>query len=319
MSSLGETGRTSHFKESGFAACLSKPWRQAELLDCLVAALAGGVGPASQHPSAASSPLPAHFRRRARILLAEDNTINQQVATGMLSKLGLTADAVANGEEACRAVVDLPYDLLLMDLQMPVMDGLEATRRIRKGEVGATNGRQVPIIAMTAHVLQRDREICLKAGMNDFVTKPVDPRTLAEVLDKWLPRNAADTPVLPVEPPASQPPAKASRPMVYNRQALLGRVMGDEGFLKSLEQTFLEGMPGQLAVLADLAGRGDWTSAGKQAHGIKGAAANVGGEAMQEVAAAVEQAGRQGDGSAVTNLLPQLTAEFERLRQAMEA
>ena len=126
--------------------------------------------------------------RKARILLAEDNITNQQVALGILKKLGLRADAVANGAEALKALETIPYDLVLMDVQMPVMDGLEAPGRsaIRNPQSAIT---QIPIIAMTAHAMQGDRERCLEAGMNDYVSKPVSPQALAEVLARWLPKK----------------------------------------------------------------------------------------------------------------------------------
>jgi CheY-like chemotaxis protein len=150
--------------------------------------------------------------RNVRILLAEDNIINQQVALGILGKLGLYADAVANGVEALTALETLPYDLVLMDVQMPVMDGFEATEKIRNNEKIMINDEfgmmkekepeklvayssliirhsPIPIIAMTAHAMQGDRERCLAAGMNDYITKPVSPRSLADVLDKWLPKD----------------------------------------------------------------------------------------------------------------------------------
>lgn len=128
------------------------------------------------------APLFAH--RKARILLAEDNSVNQQVALGILRKLGLTADAVANGLEAINALAILPYDLVLMDLQMPEMDGIEAARRIRSCPAAYS---QIPIIAMTAHAMAGDRERCLTAGMNDYITKPVSPEAIVKALQTWLP------------------------------------------------------------------------------------------------------------------------------------
>ena len=123
-----------------------------------------------------------------RILLAEDNIVNQHVAVGILKKLGLRADAVANGAEAVTALETIHYDLVLMDVQMPVMDGLEATRLIRDAS-SAVKNHQIPIIAMTAGVMQGDREQCLDAGMNDYVTKPVSYQALMVALGKWLPNG----------------------------------------------------------------------------------------------------------------------------------
>jgi PAS domain S-box-containing protein len=129
--------------------------------------------------------------RTVRILLAEDNVINQRVALGILKRLGLRADTVASGAEAVAALETRSYDLVLMDVQMPEMDGFEATRRIRNSQSAVPN-HQIPVIAMTAHTMTGDRERCLEAGMDDYVSKPVTPRALAEVLGKWLPARDAE-------------------------------------------------------------------------------------------------------------------------------
>jgi PAS domain S-box-containing protein len=186
MTSLGQRGDARKMAEIGFAAYLTKPLRRDEIVGCLSLVLAG---------AAAAEPAPPIVTRHAirelrqgavRILLAEDNITNQQVAVGLLKRLGLRADAVANGAEAITALEALAYDLVLMDVQMPEMDGLEATRQIRNPS-SAVRNHEVPIIAMTANAMQSDREECLEAGMNDYVSKPVSPQALAEALDRWLP------------------------------------------------------------------------------------------------------------------------------------
>ena len=126
--------------------------------------------------------------RHACILVAEDNPTNQQVALSILKHLGLRADAVANGADALEALGTHTYDLVLMDVQMPVMDGIEATRRIRSAESAAGKPR-LPVIAMTANAMLGDRSKCLEAGMDDYLSKPVSPRMFATALDKWLPRR----------------------------------------------------------------------------------------------------------------------------------
>jgi CheY-like chemotaxis protein len=135
------------------------------------------------------------------VLVAEDSAVNQTVALGMLKRLGLRADAVGNGLEAIEALSTIPYDLVLMDVQMPVMDGLEATRRIRE-EASPVLDRRIPVIAMTANAMQGDREACLQAGMDDYVAKPVKSEALAEALARWLPHTAstASAEALPERP-----------------------------------------------------------------------------------------------------------------------
>jgi CheY-like chemotaxis protein len=192
FSAMGDRGEVGQLQKMGFAAYLPKPAERSEILNCLSLAMADqAITPQAplrdaRHRKRDTQNLFAG--RKARILLAEDNIINQQVATAILMKLGLRADAVANGAEAVTVLETIPYDVVLMDVQMPEMDGLEATRRIR--QMGTLN-QQVPIIAMTAHAMQGDREKCLKAGMNGYVTKPVTPQALAEALEKWLPPDTA--------------------------------------------------------------------------------------------------------------------------------
>ena len=172
-------------RELRLAACLPRPVRQSELLECLLSAV---TGRSQQNHQRQARPFPAVTRRNARVLLADDNITNQLVAVGILKKLGVSADAVADGQESLQALADLPYDLVFMDVRMPVMDGLEATRQIRAGaEPRLSHCRNIPIIALTAHALVGDRQICLDAGMNDYITKPVEPDTLAKMLNKWLP------------------------------------------------------------------------------------------------------------------------------------
>ncbi|MEI6605856.1 MAG: ATP-binding protein [Verrucomicrobiota bacterium] len=152
-----------------------------------------GKQAALQHPrssarSAAHELLNLLAERNAHILVAEDNLTNQQVALSILKHLGLDADAVANGAEALQVLASQTYDLVLMDVQMPVMDGMEATRQIRRAE--AANGKpRLPVIAMTANAMLGDRDKCLEAGMDDYLSKPVSPQMFASALDKWLPRR----------------------------------------------------------------------------------------------------------------------------------
>jgi PAS domain S-box-containing protein len=192
LTSFGERGHGAAAREAGVAAYLTKPVRQSQLFDCL-ATVVNAAPVSSERPAASLPPDPAlltkHTLNEAKmsshklVLLAEDNIVNQKVAIRQLQKLGYRADAVANGREVIEALGRIPYDLVLMDCQMPEMDGYEATAEIRRRERGSS--RHTIIIAMTAHALSGDKEKCLAAGMDDYLSKPVKVDELAETLERW--------------------------------------------------------------------------------------------------------------------------------------
>jgi signal transduction histidine kinase/DNA-binding response OmpR family regulator len=185
LTSLGQRDRTDLFMRAGFSKVLSKPIRRASLHQILASIVAGADGDLDAGAASSTAAGPALPGGKAAILVVEDNHINQMVALKILRKQGYRADAVANGVEAIRAVQTVPYDLILMDCQMPEMDGFEATERIRKGEAGEKNA-VIPIVAMTAHAMKGDRERCLASGMNDYLAKPVQPALLGVTIAKWI-------------------------------------------------------------------------------------------------------------------------------------
>jgi two-component system, sensor histidine kinase and response regulator len=180
LTSVGDHGRRA--REAGFGITLTKPVRQVHLHDALkrVAGAPASATPAASHP--APAPAPAGGPRKV-VLVAEDNAVNQVLARKLLERAGYRVDLVANGREAVEAAARVRYAAILMDCQMPELDGYDATQEIRRGE---TDGQRVPIIAMTAHALEGDRERTLRAGMDDYVSKPVDPVLLARVLQRWV-------------------------------------------------------------------------------------------------------------------------------------
>ncbi|MFI5378340.1 MAG: response regulator [Tepidisphaerales bacterium] len=323
LTSLGARGDARRFEEIGFTAYATKPVRHQELNAVLSLALTHG-DPSRPSPRpvvtrhAARDALNRFAGRKARILLAEDNITNQQVAVGILKKLGLHADAVANGCEAIKALQTIPYDLVLMDVQMPEMDGLEATRQIRSLQ-SAGNNHAVPIIAMTAHAMSGDREKCLGAGMNDYVSKPVSAQALAAALDKWLPQDSTAAPDRTSELPqgtASVQPHEPAVP-VFDRAGMMARLMDDQELASAVTAAFLEDVPRQITALKGYLAAGDISSVHRQAHTIKGASANVSGEALRAVAVAMEDAAKAGDLSDAERHLEELETEFDRLKQAM--
>ena len=196
---------------------LHKPLRHTTLLTRLAELLGGAAEDRSAVPSAPAEPaMPA---RRLRILVAEDNQVNQQVATGLITKLGHRVDIAANGREAVEAICNLPYDLILMDVQMPEMDGFEATAAIRRLNGGRAD---VPIIAMTANAMEGDPQKCLAAGMDDYIAKPVDRRKLANAIGYWSARRSGGVEITP--PPEPEPvsePAPEPAPAPDHKRAIL--------------------------------------------------------------------------------------------------
>ncbi len=255
--------------------------------------------------------------RNIRILLAEDNTTNQEVAQAILNKLGLAADSVKNGKAVIEALQTIAYDLVLMDIQMPEMDGLEATRRIRDPR-SAVRDHDIPIIAMTAHAMQGDRQHFLDAGMNGYIAKPVDPLAMARELEKCLQRHSdacirADDTARPEAKTAKND--SLSELTIFNQTALMERLMGDAQLTETIINGFLNDMPTQISTLAAFVANGQSDQAGAQAHKIKGAAANVAASALAEIAYDMEKAGKAGDNGCLDKLMPELETRFRQLEQ----
>ena len=185
VTSLGRRGDAAILEQVGFTGYLTKPVRQSQLYDCIVLVLDRAAGNLPETGIVTRHTVAEVAHRGVRILLAEDNVINQKVAQSILSKLGCKADVVANGLEAVRALELINYDLVLMDCQMPEMDGFEATAMIRDPESKVLN-HKVPVIAMTANAMKGDREACLESGMDDYLSKPAKKDELAGILEKWL-------------------------------------------------------------------------------------------------------------------------------------
>ncbi len=246
---------------------------------------------------------------QAQILLVEDNITNQQVALGILKKLGLNAEAVLNGAEALAALSVQAYDLILMDLQMPVLDGLETTRCIR-ALAATVHNPKVPIIAMTANAMQGDRERCLHAGMNDYVAKPVTPQQLAAVLRKWLPCFAVTLANAPTAAPAATP-------LIFDRDDLLARLLDDMALARRVAEGFLADMPLQINALRESLAIDDRLKARRHAHTIKGAALNVGGQRLSAAAANLERTSAYDDLAQLTQQVLIIDTELTQLRDRM--
>jgi len=250
--------------------------------------------------------------RPVRILVVEDNASNREVALALAQKLGYKASAVVNGAEALEALRKGGFDLVLMDCEMPVMDGFEATRRIRGSSDPAVSG--IPIIALTADAMPADRDRCLNAGMDDYLPKPVDLVRLADLLARWLPAaDAGDT------ARASGHGAREPEKAVFNEEALLRRMIGDRQLAGIALKGFLRDVPSQLHSLRQRLDEADATGVRQQAHALKGGAATVAAESLHALAVAMEQDVSAGQLDRCGELLPRAVAEFERFKSTLKS
>jgi len=305
LTSFGQKGHGAEATRAGISGYLTKPVDEADLHDCLSEILAGGA----RHPVLVTrhSLREARPPSSARILVAEDNEVNQKVAVKILEKLGYRVEVADNGEEAVEACLRTAYDALLMDCQMPVVDGFAATARIREREGAA---RHTPIIAMTASAMMGDREKCLAAGMDDYVTKPVSPETLEEALRRWLRRPAA-----PPEPSVPAPPEEAPSPLDGAVIESLFSIDEDGTLLGEVIDTFLRIAPKRLETLRRA---GDPGSLERAAHSFLGSCANLGARRMAELCARLERLGRAGSTEGAAEVVAALDAEHAVVRRALE-
>ena len=279
------------------------------------ARLGMSLGLGGQAPGVALEGQPAACLE-GRILVAEDNSTNREVALGMLRQLGLRADAVANGAEAISALESIPYDLVLIDMRMPVMDGIEAARQIRNPPSAVLN-HDIPIIALTANAMESDRDSCLAAGMNDFVPKPILKAVLRAALNRWLPTGDAAIPTATRQVVPSITGKEET--LIFDRAGVLRRLEGDNGLAQIVFSAFFEDMPGQIEALKYLVKSGDASGAARQAHSIRGAAANAGGERLRALASEMEKAADAGDLLFIAIRMDELELQFRCLKDAIVA
>jgi len=311
LTALTETAEAHHWRTLGFVDRITKPVKQGELGSCLAAVLGyepDPIGTETRTETIRCSP--RETRLGLRFLLVEDNPTNQEVALGMLENLGYRADLVADGRSALHALAENDYDLVLMDCQLPELDGYETTRLVRRPDTPVRN-HEIPVIAMTAHAMAGDRETCLAAGMNDYISKPISPAALAKAIERWI----GTKPEAASEPDPSLP---SPVPVEFVQEDLLQRLGGNQDLARRVIGRFLDDMPEHLAALAQAVRQGDGEAARRTAHSIKGAAAHIGGPQVREVAGKLERYGAAGDMDAAAGLLPDLLASFERARPLME-
>jgi PAS domain S-box-containing protein len=308
LSSAGQPGSMARRRELGITTHLTKPVKQAELWKAILAALGEdggerGAQRVERQPEALHAP-----RSALHILLAEDNPFNQKLALGLLGKEGHSVVVVGNGTEAVARAEREAFDLILMDVQMPEMDGFQATAAIRRRE--AASGRRTPILAMTAYAMKGDRERCLAAGMDGYVSKPIRARELFDAIAGA---------VGPARPPGGaevEAPGPADSP---DWGVALERVGGDRGLLSELVRLFLQQCPGWVGDLRRGLAAGDAAVLKRAAHDLKSCLGNFGARAAFEQAYRVERMARDGNLAGADEACRALEQSVERLRPALEA
>jgi PAS domain S-box-containing protein len=321
LTSLGNRGDVAHLRSLGCDGYLTKPVKQSLLLDTINTV----VFEKEKHKDKKHAEMVTRhslFEKKMQnihILVVEDNPVNQKRALTMLRKAGYIVDAVENGKLAVDTLEKQNYDLILMDVQMPVMDGYQATDAIRKME---GDKKHTTIVAMTAHAMEGDREKCINAGMDDYLSKPINPQELFKTIKKWgkpkLEEEFSDNKPLPEEARTAQVIKSQQENPLIDMEAAMARFGNDEDFFREMAEEFLNYAPEQITVLEKAAQSGDADSVQKAAHSIKGAAGNLSAQTIFSLALTIENKGRSKDIKGVSLLIEDLKTGVEELRKFIE-
>jgi two-component system sensor histidine kinase/response regulator len=303
LSSVGSSSEMRRATEIGVRSSLTKPLRQSVLRDAILSALAAPPLTRDEGaPGASVEALSTTRARRCRVLLAEDNPVNARLATTILERHHHTVTAVRSGREAVLAAATGDFDLVLMDVQMPEMDGREATRAIRQTEL--RTGRHVPIVALTAHAMKGDRELCLAAGMDAYLSKPLRaPELVATIEQLANPPDRAGTPAQPA----------------FDQAEALNRVEGDRELLAELVEIFRSESPRMMDDIRLAFRAGDPTRLERAAHALRGSVGSLGARAVGHSASLLETLGRSGSLAGGDALLATLERDADDLERALQA
>ncbi|MEE8452259.1 MAG: PAS domain-containing protein [Thermoguttaceae bacterium] len=309
LTSGDRPGDIARCAELDVSAYLLKPIKQSELLDAITMVLGTEVSEeaAGDAKSAAAGPRQTVARRSLQVLLAEDSLVNQKLAVGLLKRRGHSVFVANNGAEAVAAWRSQPFDLIIMDVQMPEMDGLEATVAIRTAE--KQTGRHIPIVAMTAHALKGDRERCLEAGMDQYMSKPIRAAVLFETIESL----AGDC-----DATVSSPAEVHSTGRVVDWSAAMRTVKGDHDLLKDIIEALLQETPRLMASIRQAITDGDAEALRIAAHALKGAVRYLGADRAYQQALEIEQMGRNGNLEDASAALPTLQAEVSQMTPLLE-
>lgn len=331
LSSSAVRGDSEHLKNAGFFACLRKPVRSAELLEILIRCRTV----CQTGKSLENTPSQVFLEKRQaiepnvkfdlRVLLAEDNHINQMVAINFLESFGCTIDLAENGQQAVDLFSRNPYDIIFMDCSMPVMDGYESTRTIRSME---SENQHIPIIALTAHAMEGDRDACLKAGMDDYIAKPIRKKSMETVLAKYANKKSVissetgkeNQTVESPDPKSGYPEAFPSerQPVVFDYEFLLNDIDRDIELMNEIIDAFLEDTPPILEQIRAAIEESHLEQIRQAAHKIKGTAANIGGMKLSDIGSRIEWEAKNNNLIRCQDLFQPLRQSFDELKNQLE-
>jgi PAS domain S-box-containing protein len=310
LTSLGSRGYVSRLKDIGCEGFLVKPVKQSLLLEGITAVMTkGGAGRwAGSEPAVTLRNTQGRSFENIRILLVEDNPINQKTAAAMLRKAGFAVDVADDGLHALDAFDRGCYDIILMDIQMPEMDGYETSRAIRRRE---GSDRHSVIIAMTAHAMKGDRERCLEAGMDDYLAKPINPDDVLSVIEKWLGPKLGEQPGLAAVSTGEDPEKSRLLPeSPVDMEDAMHRFDNEQEFFREMLDQFLNLLPGQVKEIEKAIAADDAETVQKTAHNIKGSAGTLSARRLYSIVLEMEESGRAGDLSGMRALLEDLKCEI---------
>ena len=310
LSSVGKTETVAQLPETVLSAYITKPVKQSQLFECMADLLNGQISEAKAEKKSGgfeytldqslAEQLPL------RILLAEDNTVNQKLALRVLEKMGYLADAVANGLEVVEAIKRKRYDIIFMDVQMPEMDGLEATCMLRQMDIRF----QPKIIAMTANAMQGDRERCLEAGMDDYISKPIRLTEIQSALIRW------GSEIQTKKSPSATRSSERKQSIIQDNMISALKDMGPEIFVE-LVQLYLEETPHQVAEVRRQFELEDAAGMAAAAHSLKGSSLNLGANSLADICKQIEVKGKKGNLFKVGDLLEQLDLRYQEVQETL--
>ncbi|MBA3583571.1 MAG: response regulator, partial [Gemmatimonadetes bacterium] len=321
LSSSGNGHRDAR-EDGAFDGSLVKPVRQSQLYEEIQMVMAGDPAGAVENGSTPAPVVPGAAPGEGAgppVLVVEDTLVNQVVVSRMLQKSGFLAQVVENGHKALDALSSRSYAAILMDCQMPELDGYETTREVRRRE-REQNGRRIPIIAMTANAMKGERERCLAAGMDDYMTKPLRKQTVRDTLTRWVCCPPADLTGSGTTPPPNGATATGRDGPELLQEAVIAEVMDLEGdVLSELVSLYFAEAAGHMAELGDAIARADTLAVGRAAHKLKGASGTLGAAYVSHLASELETAAKVGDLTGADDLVDRLGRGLEHTHEALRS